>query len=158
MRWQGMAVSKCCSPTPRLSPGHKPSWPGLFSGDQRGAVRRQIARVRGVPAIALGARPAPASNSRACPFRKLGEHRQHEIKPSREVETAERFNTARVARLERLRALVHAFIRSAGIRFGRKRKLTDHQRKEAVGRRGNGETLAQIARSYAVSVSMISRL
>jgi hypothetical protein len=74
------------------------------------------------------------------------------------VETAERFNTARVARLERLRALVHAFIRSAGIRFGRKRKLTDHQRKEAVGRRGNGETLAQIARSYAVSVIMISRL
>ena len=45
----------------------------------------------------------------------------------------------------------------AGIRFGRKCTLTD-QRKEAVGRRGNGETLAQIARSYAVSVSMISRL
>ena len=47
---------------------------------------------------------------------------------------------------------------AAGVRFGRKPKLTDHQRKEAVHRRGNGETLAQIARSYAVSVSMISRL
>jgi DNA invertase Pin-like site-specific DNA recombinase len=45
-----------------------------------------------------------------------------------------------------------------GVRFGRKPKLTDHQRKEAMARRGNGETLAQIARSYAVSVSMISRL
>jgi DNA invertase Pin-like site-specific DNA recombinase len=45
-----------------------------------------------------------------------------------------------------------------GVRFGRKPKLTDHQRKEAVARRGNGETLAQIARSYAVSVSMISKL
>ena len=45
-----------------------------------------------------------------------------------------------------------------GVRFGRKPKLTDHQRKEAMSRRGNGETLAQIARSYAVSVSMISRL
>jgi DNA invertase Pin-like site-specific DNA recombinase len=45
-----------------------------------------------------------------------------------------------------------------GVRFGRKPKLSDFQRKEAFARRGNGETLAQIARSYAVSVSMISRL
>ena len=37
-------------------------------------------------------------------------------------------------------------------------KLSDFQRKEAMARRGSGETLAQIARSYAVSVSMISRL
>ena len=47
---------------------------------------------------------------------------------------------------------------AAGIRFGRKPKLSDFQRKEAVARRGNGETLAAIAMSYAVSVSMISRL
>jgi DNA invertase Pin-like site-specific DNA recombinase len=47
---------------------------------------------------------------------------------------------------------------AAGIRFGRKPKLTPHQRSEALARRGHGETLAQIARSYAVSVSMISRL
>jgi DNA invertase Pin-like site-specific DNA recombinase len=47
---------------------------------------------------------------------------------------------------------------AAGVRFGRKPKLSDFQRKEAAARRGNGETLAQIARSYAVSVSMISRL
>ena len=45
-----------------------------------------------------------------------------------------------------------------GVQFGRKPKLTPHQRSEALARRGNGETLAQIARSYAVSVSMISRL
>jgi len=45
-----------------------------------------------------------------------------------------------------------------GVRFGRKPKLSDFQRREALARRGNGETLAQIARSYAVSVSMISRL
>ena len=45
-----------------------------------------------------------------------------------------------------------------GVRFGRKPKLTPHQRSEALARRGNGETLAAIARSYAVSVSMISRL
>jgi DNA invertase Pin-like site-specific DNA recombinase len=45
-----------------------------------------------------------------------------------------------------------------GVRFGRKPKLSDFQRKEAVARRDNGETLAQIARSCAVSVSMISRL
>jgi len=47
---------------------------------------------------------------------------------------------------------------AAGVRFGRKPKLLDFQRKETLSRRGNGETLAQIARSYAVSVSMISRL
>jgi DNA invertase Pin-like site-specific DNA recombinase len=47
---------------------------------------------------------------------------------------------------------------AAGIRFGRKPKLSDFQRKEAVARRGNGETLAAIAKSYAVSISMISRL
>ena len=47
---------------------------------------------------------------------------------------------------------------AAGVRFGRKPKLSDFQRKEAMARRGNGETLAQIAQSYAVSVSMISRL
>jgi hypothetical protein len=45
-----------------------------------------------------------------------------------------------------------------GVRFGRKPKLSDFQRKEAMARRDNGETLAQIAQSYAVSVSMISRL
>jgi hypothetical protein len=45
-----------------------------------------------------------------------------------------------------------------GIRFGRKPKLSNFQRQEALARRGAGETLAQIARSYAVSVSMISRL
>ena len=42
------------------------------------------------------------------------------------------------------------------MRFGPKPKLSDFQRKETLSRRGNGETLAQIARSYAVSVSMIS--
>lgn len=47
---------------------------------------------------------------------------------------------------------------AAGVRFGRKPKLSDFQRKEALSRRGNGATLAQIARSYAVSVSTISRL
>jgi DNA invertase Pin-like site-specific DNA recombinase len=37
-------------------------------------------------------------------------------------------------------------------------KLSDFRRKEALQRRGKGETLARIARSYAVSLSMISRL
>jgi DNA invertase Pin-like site-specific DNA recombinase len=45
-----------------------------------------------------------------------------------------------------------------GIKFGRKPKLTDHQRKEAIKRRNAGETLASIAKSYAVHASMISRL
>jgi DNA invertase Pin-like site-specific DNA recombinase len=45
-----------------------------------------------------------------------------------------------------------------GVKFGRKRKLSDYQRQEAVKRRAAGETLASIARSYAVDISMISRL
>jgi DNA invertase Pin-like site-specific DNA recombinase len=45
-----------------------------------------------------------------------------------------------------------------GVKFGRKRKLSDYQRAEAVKRRTAGETLAAIAKSYGVDISMISRL
>jgi len=45
-----------------------------------------------------------------------------------------------------------------GVRFGRKPKLTAHQQQEALARRANGEALVDIARSYAVSHSTISRL
>src|SRR5271166_5665856 len=45
-----------------------------------------------------------------------------------------------------------------GVRFGRKPKLTRYQVDEAVARRANGETLADIGRSYGVSHSTISRL
>jgi len=42
--------------------------------------------------------------------------------------------------------------------MGRRPKLTSHQRQEAIARRDAGETLVDIARSYNVSHSMISRL
>ena len=45
-----------------------------------------------------------------------------------------------------------------GVRFGRKPKLTQHQKREALARRDKGETLTAIARSYNVSDSTISRL
>jgi DNA invertase Pin-like site-specific DNA recombinase len=45
-----------------------------------------------------------------------------------------------------------------GVRFGRKLKLTAHQRQEAMARREAGEALVDIARSYNVSHSTISRL
>jgi DNA invertase Pin-like site-specific DNA recombinase len=45
-----------------------------------------------------------------------------------------------------------------GVKFGRKPKLTPHQQREALERRARGETLVDIARSYAVSHSTISRL
>jgi hypothetical protein len=46
-----------------------------------------------------------------------------------------------------------------GVKFGRKPKLSDYQRKEAIKRRAAGaETLVEIAKSYAVDISMISRL
>ena len=47
---------------------------------------------------------------------------------------------------------------AAGVKFGRKPKLSQYQREEAIRRRAGGETLASIAKSYAVDVSMISRL
>ena len=47
---------------------------------------------------------------------------------------------------------------AAGVKFGRKPKLTPYQREEAIRRRNAGETLVEIARSYAVDISMISRL
>jgi len=45
-----------------------------------------------------------------------------------------------------------------GVRFGRKPKLTSHQRQEAIARRAAGEALVDIGRSYNVSHSTISRL
>jgi DNA invertase Pin-like site-specific DNA recombinase len=45
-----------------------------------------------------------------------------------------------------------------GQKMGRPFKLTDHQKREAIKRREQGETLADIARSYNVSPATISRL
>jgi DNA invertase Pin-like site-specific DNA recombinase len=46
-----------------------------------------------------------------------------------------------------------------GVKLGRKPKLTDHQRREAIARRETGEeTLADIGRSYNVSGWTIARL
>lgn len=48
--------------------------------------------------------------------------------------------------------------KARGVRMGRKPKLTLHQRREALQRREGGEPLVEIARSYAVHHSTISRL
>jgi DNA invertase Pin-like site-specific DNA recombinase len=45
-----------------------------------------------------------------------------------------------------------------GVKFGRKHKLSEYQRTEAVRRRDAGERLADIAASYGVNKSMICRL
>ena len=45
-----------------------------------------------------------------------------------------------------------------GQKMGRPFKLTDHQKREALKRRNQGETLADIARSYNVNPATISRL
>jgi DNA invertase Pin-like site-specific DNA recombinase len=45
-----------------------------------------------------------------------------------------------------------------GVKFGRKLKLTLHQQQEALARRAAGEALVDIARSFNVSHSIISRL
>ena len=49
--------------------------------------------------------------------------------------------------------------KAKGIKFGRKPKVTQHQKAEAVELRGKDEeTLRSIARSYNVSAATISRL
>jgi DNA invertase Pin-like site-specific DNA recombinase len=48
--------------------------------------------------------------------------------------------------------------KARGVKMGRKTKLTPHQQREAVQRRENGEATREIARSYSVSHSTISRL
>src|SRR5271157_2993853 len=49
--------------------------------------------------------------------------------------------------------------RARGVKMGRPHKLTRHQQKEAIKRRDiEGETVREIARSYNVSHSTISRL
>jgi DNA invertase Pin-like site-specific DNA recombinase len=46
-----------------------------------------------------------------------------------------------------------------GVKMGRPCKLAPHQQREAIKRRDrDGETLADIARSYNVSAATISRL
>jgi DNA invertase Pin-like site-specific DNA recombinase len=48
--------------------------------------------------------------------------------------------------------------KARGVKFGRKPTLTPHQQAEARARRAAGEALVEIARSYNVSHSTISRL
>jgi helix-turn-helix resolvase-like protein len=59
-----------------------------------------------------------------------------------------RLNTA--SRACRPRGAVH--------KFGHKPKLTPHQQHEAIQRRDKGEYIGEIARSYKVNPSRISRL
>jgi DNA invertase Pin-like site-specific DNA recombinase len=68
------------------------------------------------------------------------------------------------AKLERYRiidrtARGRADAKAKGVKFGRKPKLTPHQKAEAIKRRDkDGETSRSIARSYNVSVQTIGRL
>jgi len=48
--------------------------------------------------------------------------------------------------------------KARGVRMGRKPKLTPHQRQEILRRKENGEAVREIARSYNVHNSTISRL
>jgi DNA invertase Pin-like site-specific DNA recombinase len=48
--------------------------------------------------------------------------------------------------------------KARGVKFGRKPTLTPHQQTEARARRAAGEALVEIARTYNVSHSTISRL
>src|SRR5205823_5110714 len=45
-----------------------------------------------------------------------------------------------------------------GVKCGRPRKMTPHQREEALQRLAAGETMADVARTYAVDATTIGRL
>jgi DNA invertase Pin-like site-specific DNA recombinase len=45
-----------------------------------------------------------------------------------------------------------------GVKFGRPRKMTPHQRQEALQRLREGETMADVARTYNVDAATIGRL
>jgi DNA invertase Pin-like site-specific DNA recombinase len=45
-----------------------------------------------------------------------------------------------------------------GVKFGRPRKMTPHQRQEAIQRLAAGETMADVARTYNVDATAIGRL
>lgn len=51
-----------------------------------------------------------------------------------------------------------AYAKAQGVKFGRKPKLTSHQRREALDRIKAVEPYRSIARSYNVNASTISRL
>lgn len=51
-----------------------------------------------------------------------------------------------------------ALAKARGVHMGRPAKLTKHQQREALARRNGGELLTEIARTYNVSDSTISRL
>jgi hypothetical protein len=56
-------------------------------------------------------------------------------------------------------AIMHGSdFKAKGVKFGRKPKLTAHQRQEAIARRDKGETLQNIARSFNVAHTTILRL
>jgi len=68
-----------------------------------------------------------------------------------------------IAEFERdlIRSRTHegrARAKARGVRLGRRPKLNEHQRREALKRREDGEPVREIARTYAVSHSTISRL
>jgi DNA invertase Pin-like site-specific DNA recombinase len=48
--------------------------------------------------------------------------------------------------------------KARGVRFGRPRKMTPHQRQEALQRLAAGETQADVARTYNVDATTIGRL
>jgi DNA invertase Pin-like site-specific DNA recombinase len=52
----------------------------------------------------------------------------------------------------------HERAMARGVKLGRKPKLTEHQKREALRRRGAGEPVREIARTFNVSHSTISRL
>jgi DNA invertase Pin-like site-specific DNA recombinase len=48
--------------------------------------------------------------------------------------------------------------KARGVRFGRPRKMTPHQRQEALQRLAAGETQADVARTYNIDATTIGRL
>lgn len=82
-------------------------------------------------------------------LREISQEDRTKIKPAASVMSfrhRERLNAGRQRAKER------------GTKFGRPPTLTDEQKREALSRRDNGETVYEVARVFGVSASTISRL
>jgi DNA invertase Pin-like site-specific DNA recombinase len=88
---------------------------------------------------------------------------EHDLRLCPRLDRRPRLHLGVAAKLERRRiaertARGRADAKAKGVKFGRKPKLTAHQRREARERIEAGETQRNVARSYNVSQATISRV
>jgi hypothetical protein len=103
--------------------------------------------------------PKTVNISRPCGVVVSAQASPNDLKPAPALAITSRIlSRSRVDRANRSSRVTTRTSPRSRLKFGRPAALTPHQRREAVERLTKGEAQADIARSYAVSQSTISRL